>query len=144
MVHSVLVFLHVAAGVTGLAVGPAAMLVPKGRLHARLGIAYQVAVLVLTTTAVGLVLSDPGRLAALGVIAALTEAAALGGWVLARRRPQGWRPWHIRLLAGSYVSVVTAFLVVQWPHPVAWVLPTLVGSPLIAWASARAKAATVR
>lgn len=144
MVHSVLVVLHVAAGIAGLAVGPVAMLVPKGHLHARLGIAYQMTVLVLTATAVGLVLFDPARLAALGVIAVLTEAAAVGGWLLARRRPHGWKPWHVRLMAGSYVSFVTAFLVVQWPHPVAWILPTLVGSPLIARASARAKQAALR
>lgn len=138
MVHTILVALHVIAGVAGLAAGPAAMLVPKGRLHARLGLAYQGCVAVLTVTAVGLVLFDPARLAALGLVAVLTEAAALGGWLLARRRPAGWRPWHVRLVAGSYVSFVTAFLVVQWPHPVGWILPTLVGSPLIAWASARA------
>jgi uncharacterized membrane protein HdeD (DUF308 family) len=144
MVHSVLVVLHVAAGAAGLVVGPAAMVVPKGRRHARLGTTYQVCVAVLTVTALGLVLADPARLAGLGVIAVLTECAALGGWLLARTRPQGWLPWHIRLVAGSYVSFVTAFLVVQWPHPVAWILPTLVGSPLIAMASARAKRATVR
>jgi uncharacterized membrane protein HdeD (DUF308 family) len=138
MVHTVLVALHVTAGAAGLAAGPVAMLVPKGRLHARLGLAYQGCVAVLTATALGLVLFDPARLAALGVIAVLTEAAALGGWLLARRRPAGRQAWHVRLMAGSYVSFVTAFLVVQWPHPVSWVLPTLVGSPLIAWASARA------
>lgn len=142
MVHTVLVVLHVAAGVTGLVMAPVAMLVAKNRLHAQVGIAYQGCVAVLTLTALGLVAFDPARLAGLGVIAVLTQAAAAGGWLLARRRPRGWEPWHVRLMAGSYVSFVTAFLVVQWPHPISWVLPTLIGSPLIARASARVRRRT--
>ncbi len=46
---------------------------------------------------------------------------------------------HIGAMCGSYVSFVTAFLVVNIDGPIWWFLPTLVGSPLIAWASKRAR-----
>jgi len=41
-------------------------------------------------------------------------------------------------MCGSYVSLVTALLVVSWDSPLAWILPTVIGSPLIARARARA------
>ncbi len=41
-------------------------------------------------------------------------------------------------MAGSYISFVTAFLVVNFDGLVWWILPTLVGAPLIGWAVARA------
>ena len=45
---------------------------------------------------------------------------------------------HVGLMAGSYVSLVTALLVVNWSNPLAWILPTVIGTPLIARATARA------
>lgn len=44
---------------------------------------------------------------------------------------------RIRLLGGSYVSLVTAFLVVSWESPLAWILPTLVGIALVETAAGR-------
>jgi len=41
-------------------------------------------------------------------------------------------------MAGSYVSLVTALLVVNWSSPLAWILPTVIGTPLIARSAARA------
>ena len=41
-------------------------------------------------------------------------------------------------MCGSYISLVTALLVVNWGSPLAWILPTVVGSPLIAVTSRRA------
>lgn len=139
MLHTLLLVPHVAAGAVGLALGPLAMLAPKWRgRHTRLGLAYQASVAVLCVSALGLAALAPARLAGLAVISVLTEAAALVGWGLARHRPAGWLPWHIRLICGSYVSFVTAFLVVTVGSPVAWLLPTVVASPLIARASGRA------
>lgn len=133
MVHTILLGAHIAAGTVGLALGPVAMAVPKRRgWHPRLGRTYQAVVAVLTITALGLVALAPGRLWGLGVIAVATEAAALAGWLVRLRQPTGWLPWHIGLMCGSYVSFVTAALVVNWASPLAWVLPTVIGSPLIA------------
>lgn len=73
------------------------------------------------------------------MIAAATWAAALGGWWAARRRPPGWVTLHLNLMCGSYISFVTALLVVNlgFGSLIAWIAPTLVGAPLIARANAR-------
>lgn len=137
--HALLLGTHIAAGCTGLVVGAAALAVPKRRgWHVRCGRAYQVVVAVMTSSAVVLAVTAPRTLWGLLVIAVATETAALAGWVVARRRRPGWLPVHVSLVAGSYVSFVTAALVVNWSSPLAWVVPTLVGSPAIAWAARRA------
>ncbi len=139
MSHTLLLVTHVAAGTTGLLLGPLALAAPKrAGWHSRLGVAYQGVVAVMACSALGLVVLDPGRLWGLGVIAVATEAAALAGWQVRRRHRRGWLAWHIRLMCGSYLSFVTAALVTNWASPLAWVLPTLVGTPLIARAVGRA------
>ena len=111
MSHTILLGVHITAGTTGLLLGPLAL---------------------------GLVALSPGRLWWLGLVAVATEAAALAGWAVRRRHPSGWLGWHIRLMCGSYLSFVTAALVVNWASPLAWVLPTAVGTPLIIRAVERA------
>lgn len=139
-VHTVLLSAHIAAGGFGLALGPLAMMAPKrpGR-HPRAGVSYQAVLAVLTVSAVGLAALAPARLWWLGGIAFATEVAALTGWWAARRRFAGWLGWHVGLMCGSYVSLVTALLVVNWDSPFAWIVPTVVGTPLIALSAARAK-----
>lgn len=135
MLHSVLLVLHVTAGAAGLLLGPVAVASRKQSLrHVRIGVAYQVAVAVLAMSALGLVALAPARLWGLGVIAVATTVAALAGGEVRRRRARGWLPVHIRLMGGSYLSLVTAALVVSWSSPLAWILPTVVGAPLIATA----------
>lgn len=133
-----LLSVHIICGTIGLVVGPLAMAVPKRRgRHTRLGIAYQWITGGLCVTAVGLVLLHP-RVWPLAVIAVLTEAAALAGWQVRRRAKPGWVPTHISLICGSYVSFVTAFLVVNFRgSPWPWILPTIVATPLITRAANR-------
>jgi hypothetical protein len=134
-----LLVVHILAGSLGLLIGPAAMLAPKrAGWHPRLGIAYQAVTSVLCLSAFGLVAEEPS-LWWLGVIAAATWAAALAGWWTRRRRFNGWLLWHIGLMCGSYISFVTALLVVNlgFGSPVAWVAPTLIGSLLITRTSFR-------
>lgn len=140
MLHSALLVVHVAAGTVGLLLGPVVMAVPKRHRHALLGRGYQVVIAVLTISALGLTALDPGALWGLGVIAVATQAAALAGWFVRLRARPGWLAPHIRLMCGSYLSFVTAFLVLTWGHPLAWILPTAIGSPLIARTTARAVA----
>lgn len=130
--HVALLGAHISAGVVGLLIGPLTFLASEhAGWHRRLGIAYQGAVAVVAVSALGLVASAPGRLWWLGLVAAATEIAALAGWLARRRHHPGWLPHHIRLMCGSYLSLVTAAVVVNWASPLAWVLPTLVGAPLI-------------
>ncbi|MEJ5946121.1 hypothetical protein WDZ17_12540 [Pseudokineococcus basanitobsidens] len=140
--HTALLVPHVAAGALGLGLGPVAMLLPK-RLdrHGVVGRLYVAVTVVMTTSALGLVALAPRRLWGFAIIAVATLVTALAGAALARRRPRGWLPVHVRLMSASYLSFVTAFLVVQWSSPLAWLLPTLVGSPLIALAVHRLPAA---
>lgn len=139
MLHMILLGVHITAGTVGLLLGPVALRAPKqAGWHPRVGLAYQGVVAGMTTTALGLVALAPGRLWGLGLIAAATEAAALAGWRVRRRHAPGWLPRHIRLMCGSYLSFVTAALVVNWASPLAWVLPTLIGTPLINRAVTRA------
>ncbi|MDX6284670.1 MAG: hypothetical protein QOG53_155 [Frankiales bacterium] len=134
--HAVLLGIHIAAGSLGLLLGPIAMTAPKrpGR-HTRAGLAYQGATAVLAVTAIGLAVFNWSELWFLALIAVGTEAAALGGWWVQERRRPGWLPVHISLMCGSYISFVTALLVVNSNSIIAWILPTIVGSPLIAWAA---------
>ena len=139
MLHEALLAVHVSSGVTGLALGPIAYLVRRrSGWHRPVGRLYLAVVGAMTSSALGLVAFDPGRLWGLGTIAAATAATAAAGWWVRRRRSRGWLPTHIRLMGGSYLSFVTAALVVSWSSPVAWVLPTLVGAPAITLAVQRA------
>ncbi len=134
---------HVAAGVIGLVVAWPALLAPKRRgLHTVAGRVYAGALVVMTATALVLASADPARLAGLAVIAVATLAAGVVGVWFARHRPRvgrrGWMVWHLNLMCGSVISFVTAFAVTMTGgHWLSWVVPTLVGSPLIARTTAR-------
>ncbi|WP_298990906.1 DUF2306 domain-containing protein [uncultured Pseudokineococcus sp.] len=133
--HTALLVPHALAGGAGLLLGPVVMALPKRRdRHGLAGRVYVPVTVVMTTTALALAALDPGRLWGLATIAVATLVCALAGTALARRRPPGWLPAHVRLMGASYLSFVTAFLLTQWSSPLAWVLPTLVGTPLIALA----------
>lgn len=142
MLHDVLLLVHITTGVLGLLVGPVSMRAPKRRgLHTRSGVAYQVLVAGMTWSALGLWAYDPARLWVLALIAVATQAAAAAGWVVRRRARPGWLPVHVQLMAGSYISFVTAALMTNWDSPLAAVLPTVVGSPLIGLTVFRLKSA---
>ncbi len=128
-----LLVLHILSGIAGLVLGPLAMTAPKCRgRHTTYGLAYQGAAFGLCASALGMVAFKPS-LWWLGLIAIGTEMAAASGWLFERRRSAGWLPWHVSLMCGSYVSFITAFLVVNTNgDPAAWIAPTVVATPLIA------------
>ena len=135
--------LHIAAGAAGLILGPIAMRASKRPgLHTRAGEAYHWVVLTVCVTASLLAVLDWKRLWWFLPIAAGSYAFALLGYAAAKRRWQGWLRAHIAGQGGSYIAMTTALLVVNWEtltgtrgiySPVAWALPTVVGSPIIAW-----------
>ncbi|MGH3500968.1 MAG: hypothetical protein ACRDQA_08750 [Nocardioidaceae bacterium] len=143
--RELLLAVHIASGAAGLLLGPLSMWARKrpgrGRRHwhRQLGLAYQVAVVGLCASALGLVAVNPS-VWWLGVIGIATEAAAVTGWVTRPSRRPDLVAVHVGTMCGSYVSFATAFLVVNSGSLVWWILPTLVGSPLIAWTSRRAVA----
>jgi len=122
---------HVVAGGVGLVIGPFAVLrVRRTVAQAHLELGYQLAVGVLCATAIGLTFFEPG-LWWLAVVAPPPAGAPRAGWVLARRRPPGWRSRQLKLLGGSYIAFLTGFLVVATGWVVAWVLPSAIGIPII-------------
>jgi hypothetical protein len=138
--RSIVLTVHIAAGVAGLLVGPAAIRAALGGRRDTAGArGYRTAVTVLTVSAAGLVAFRPGRLWPFLLLAAGTEAAVLAAGH-ARRVDH-----HVRLIGGSYISLVTALLVVSWGSIMAWILPTLIGTLLVeraAGASRRSPART--
>ena len=138
MLHTAVLAVHITAGVAGLILGPFAI---RPARHGRRGKGtrpYVVTVTVLTTSAVALAIVRWHALWPFALIAVATEAAVVASWWVAERRRPGWLPWHVRLLGGSYVSLVTALLVVSWGTLLAWVVPSVVGATLVERAAAHA------
>jgi uncharacterized membrane protein YeaQ/YmgE (transglycosylase-associated protein family) len=127
---------HIAAGTTGLLLGPIAMRAPKRRgPHTRLGESYHWVMLAVCLSAAGLAILDWQRIWWFLPIAAFSYANALRGYLAAKRRRPGWLRAHIGGMGGSYIALITALLVVNLGRDLAivWLLPTVVGSPIIVW-----------
>lgn len=134
---------HITSGAIGLVLGPIAMRTRKRPgAHTRAGEWYHWIMLAVSVSAALLALLDWGRLWWFLAIAAGSYAFALLGYLAAKRRWKGWLGAHITGQGGSYIAMVTALMVVNWEtltgswgisSPWAWGLPTLVGTPVIAW-----------
>jgi hypothetical protein len=136
--HGIALAVHVACGSCGLILGPVAMFSRKRRgPHTRAGEAYHWVFLLLFLSAVALAVLDWDRVWWLAFVGAGSYGLALRGYLAAKRRWNGWLRAHVIGQGGSYIAMVTALLVVNtggtWP--LAWVIPTVVGTPLIRWVS---------
>ncbi len=135
--------LHITAGVAGLILGSIAMRARKrSGLHTRAGEVYHWVMLAVCLSAAFLALLEWARLWWFLPIATGSYAFALLGYLAAKRWWKGWLVPHIVGQGGSYIAMVTAVLVVNWQtltgapgisSPYAWTLPTVLGSPVIAW-----------
>jgi len=128
--------LHIAAGTTGLILGPIAMRAPKRRgPHTKLGETYHWVMLAVCVSAAALAVLAWHRIWWFLPIATFSYANALVGYLAVKRRRPGWIRAHIGGMGGSYIALVTALLVVNVGQqlPIVWFLPTVVGSPIIAW-----------
>jgi uncharacterized membrane protein YeaQ/YmgE (transglycosylase-associated protein family) len=134
--HEPVLAAHVTTGTVALILGPLAMRAPKRRgPHTRLGEAYHWVMLGVCLTAAGMALLAWHRLWWFLPIAAFSYANAVVGFLAAKRRRRGWLRAHIGGMGGSYIALVTALLVVNIGQqlPIVWFLPTVIGSPIIAW-----------
>ncbi|MGH8455319.1 MAG: DUF2306 domain-containing protein [Nevskiales bacterium] len=134
--HDLLLAFHIACGAGGILLGPIAMRARKMRgWHTRLGEIYHWLFLAIFLSASVLVFMDWQRLWWLLSVSVFSYAFALLGYVSAKLRWKNWLQFHLAGQGGSYIAMTTAVLVVNagigswW----AWLLPTLIGSPLIAW-----------
>ncbi|WP_433221971.1 hypothetical protein [Microtetraspora malaysiensis] len=134
---------HVTAGITCVISGAGAAISRKGsRRHGRFGRTYLWGLVVVYVTLTVMSAIRWRENVHLFVIGTLAFTAALIGYVNRRHRPD----IHILGMGASYVLLLTGFYVDNGPHlplwdrlpTVAyWLLPALIGSPLIARAIAR-------
>lgn len=138
-----IIAIHVAAGLSCTVAGFVAMLAPKraGR-HPRAGAVYywSLVVVLLSMTALALIRwPADNHLFALGV---LSFGAGTAGRTVRRRQRPGWLPLHVSSMAISYILLLTAFYVDNGPYLplwrslpplVHWLLPSLVGVPILVW-----------
>jgi hypothetical protein len=138
-----IIAIHVTAGLSCTVAGLVAMLAPKraGR-HPTAGTVYcwSLVVVFLSMTALSLIRWPANNhLFALGI---LSFGAGTAGRTVRRRQRPGWLPLHVTGMAISYILLLTAFYVDNGPHlslwrslpPLAyWLLPSLVGVPILLW-----------
>jgi uncharacterized membrane protein len=139
MLSSTLLLAHVLLGFTAIVLGPIAMLSRKAPgFHPRAGELYHAAVLGVCLSATALAVLHWGRSWAFLPIALGSYAFALVGYLAVKRRFRGWLRVHVIGQGGSYIAMLTALLVVNWSQALwPWIIPTLAGTPLIAWAARR-------
>jgi hypothetical protein len=145
--HDISLAVHISAGALGLVLGPIGMLAPKRRgRHTRVGEAYHWVFFTLFISAVVLAALNWDEVWWLALVGAFSYAFALMGYVAAKRRRPGWLLWHVSGQGGSYIAMVSALLVVNWENITGtagaasflpWLLPTVIGTPLIAWINAQ-------
>jgi uncharacterized membrane protein HdeD (DUF308 family) len=140
--------IHVIAGLTAVISGAVAALARKGsRRHVRAGRLFYQAVTVLFATAVALAAMRWRQDYHLVIIGAVAFTAATTGYLYRRRHRPG-DTGHIAGMGIGYIAMLTAFYVDNGPHlplwdrlpPLAfWLLPALIGVPVIAGAVLRAR-----
>jgi hypothetical protein len=131
---------HVLAGLTAVATGAGAALVRKGTSrHIHAGRWYYRAITVVFATALVLTAMRPREDYHLALIGLVAFVAARVGYLHRRRRKPGDTP-HIIGMGVSYLAMLTAFYVDNGPHlplwdrlPTLafWLLPSIVGTPII-------------
>jgi hypothetical protein len=144
---TVVLAVHITLGALGLVLGAVALSARKRRgQHTTVGEVYHWIMLSVCVTAVVVAVLDWQRLWWFVFIATGSYAFALLGYVAAKWRWSGWLRVHITGQGGSYIAMVTALLVVNWQRltgepgitsPWAWLLPTVIGTPIIAWVQAQ-------
>lgn len=138
-----LVAIHVAGGITCTVAGLVAMFSPKsGGRHPLAGTYYywSLVVVSLTMTALSLLRwPHDTQLLALGIV---SFAAGFVGREARRRLWRRWLPTHVTGMALSYIVLLTGFYVDNGPNlplwrslpPAAlWLLPSVVGVPILIW-----------
>ena len=142
-----IVAVHVVAGLVCTIAGIGAMLAPKhaGR-HPSAGTLYYWSLMVVFLTMAALSSLRWPADTHLFLLGILSFGAGVVGRMAKRRLWRGWLPVHVTGMSVSYIVLLTAFYVDNGPHlplwrslPALtyWLLPSLVGVPILAWALRR-------
>ncbi|HET7579984.1 MAG TPA: DUF2306 domain-containing protein [Bacillales bacterium] len=145
--YQFLLIVHIIAGSICLVVGLCAALFKKRRgKHTRFGQSYHWFYVVVFLTAVVMAIMHWEQIAFLFYIALFSYSFACLGYLAAKIRWANWIKAHIIGMLGSYIGIVTAVLVTngshlsvfsEWPVGLFWILPTIIGSPIIVMVSRR-------
>lgn len=132
---------HVAAGMIALIVGLVAMSAKKySKIHRGSGQIYFWLVSFVCLTGAILPFFNWSKNWWLFLVSVFSYYFAFTGWRAEKKRVEGWIKEHIRGMLGSYVAMVTAFVVVNIhrfkflsgiPSIFFWILPTVVAVPMI-------------
>lgn len=133
--------LHIIAGTIGLVIGPISMYAPKRRgLHTKVGLVYFYLMAVVCISAIPLSILHWEKSWWFLFVAAFSFSFAWKGYLAVKLRGPDWVKNHISGMLGSYIAMSTALLVVNAqsipgydsvPHFVFWIIPTIIGTPLI-------------
>ena len=138
-----IVGIHVAFGSAAVVTGAAAMLGRKGRgRHSNSGMVYFWCLAGVFVTMSALSFMSWAENYYLFILGTLSFTAAYFGRTVARRHWPRWARLHVTCMGASYILMITAFYVDNgknlplWrelPQVAFWILPTLIGAPLILW-----------
>ncbi|WP_078544443.1 DUF2306 domain-containing protein [Litchfieldia alkalitelluris] len=136
-----LLILHIISGAICLLTGLVAAFKKKRKgVHTFTGEIYHWSYLIVFSTAVAMSIIKWDESAYLFYIAIFSYGLALTGYLAKKMRKRNWLGLHIGGMLGSYIGIVTATLVVnannipfisELPTLLIWVLPTIIGIPLI-------------
>jgi hypothetical protein len=137
---------HVAAGLTAVTAGAvAAFAIKRPGRHPKAGRVYLIALGLIFATATVMSAIRWRQDAHLFAIACVAFGLGAFGWWSRRQHRTGWPTRHAIGMGGSYIVLLTGFYVDNgpflplWnrlPHAAYWLLPSLVGVPLI-WRALR-------
>jgi hypothetical protein len=142
-----IVAVHVAAGLVSTMAGAVAMLARKRvGWHPSAGAVYYWSLVVVFLTMAALSILRWPHNTHLFVLGILSFGAGAIGRMARRRLWHGWLRVHVTGMGVSYILLLTAFYVDNGPHlplwrslpPLAhWLLPSVVGLPVLVWALRR-------
>ena len=134
-------YIHISTAIVSFLIGPLAMRAPKKLgWHTQIGTAYSFLMLIVCVTAAILAVCNWQASANLFFVSVFSFSFLTMGWFAARNRKPGWVGKHITGMLGSYIALMTAVLLVgarhipllgDMPPIVVWILPTLIGAPLV-------------
>jgi hypothetical protein len=136
-----LIALHITAGLTAVIAGVIAMLSQKGPgRHPKAGTVYYWCLAIVFVTMSALALSRWSEDYHLFILGLLSIVAATIGRAARRRSWPSWARIHMTGMGASYILLITAFYVDNgpnlplWrelPQIAYWILPSLVGVPIL-------------
>lgn len=140
-IYTVLLMIHIIVGGFCLLLGMINLIVRKQRgKHTVIGEWYHGAYIIVFLTSVFMAVLHWSESAYLFYIALFSYGLALLGYVAGKIRWKGWIQSHIGGMAGSFIGIITAVLVVNGadipvindiPILLIWFLPTIIGTPII-------------